>query len=65
MILVSNSRFNDPLLAMWRTLLITDPAYASNPEMVHDIHAAAADLGLDDAGAAELQSWIDARRAAP
>ncbi|HXQ12319.1 MAG TPA: hypothetical protein VN805_15085 [Caulobacteraceae bacterium] len=60
-ILVSNSRYNDPFLAMWRTLAATDATYASNPELVHDIDSAAQALGLSAADAEQVRAWIDSQ----
>ncbi len=61
MMLVSNSRYNDPLLAMWRSLTATDDAYASSPVLVHDIASAARALGLAAADAERTREWIEAR----
>ncbi|HLI66000.1 MAG TPA: hypothetical protein VKU90_06515 [Caulobacteraceae bacterium] len=59
--LVSNSRYNDPLLAMWRTLTATDAAYPSNPKLAPNIVAAAKALGLSDADAEQVRAWIEAQ----
>ncbi len=59
-VLVSNSRYNDPLLEVWRTMSATDAGYASNPELSRDVHAAAESLGLSPADAADVQAWIEA-----
>jgi len=58
-ILVSNSRYNDPLLAMWRTLSATDAGYAYDPELVPDIGSAARAHDLGAADAEQLRSWIE------
>src|SRR5579871_108581 len=60
-VLVSNSRYNDPLLAMWRLLSAMDASYASNPELANDVGAAARELGLSDAEAEQVKAWIEAQ----
>ena len=62
-IIVSNSRYNDPLLAVWRTLVATDDSYAANPEHVPTFQAAAHALALSQADANELERWIEAQLA--
>ncbi len=61
MTLVSNSTFNDPLLAAWRAMTVTDPRYASNPVLVHDIPSAARAMGLSPAEGERARIWIEAR----
>lgn len=60
-VLVSNSRYNDPLLNVWRAMTASDDAYASSPEFVHDIPTAAHALGLSGADADDVQTWIAAQ----
>ncbi len=61
MILASNSKYNDPLVAVWRAMSATDAAYASNPVVAHGIHAAARTLGLTATDAAHARRWIESR----
>jgi hypothetical protein len=61
MILASKSKYNDPLLAIWRAMTATDPAYLSNPVVVHDIHSASRALGLSAADADRARVWIESR----
>ena len=61
MLLVSNSRYNDPLLAVWGAMTAMDPAYPSRPVVVADIGAAARGLGLSAADAEQARLWILAR----
>lgn len=61
MILVSNSRYNDPLLDVWRTMAGTDPGYASNPLLVKDVAAAARALDLSAADTERVRQWIRSR----
>ena len=63
-ILASNSKYNDPLLAVWRAMTATDPAYPSSPEVVRDIPSAARALGLSAADAERARAWIESRIAA-
>ena len=60
-ILASNSKYNDPLLAVWRAMTATDADYLSNPVVVLDIHSAARALGLSAADAERARVWIEAR----
>lgn len=61
MMLVSNSRYNDALLAVWRTMTATDGAYSSDPVLVHDIHSASRALGLPVEEAERARIWINSR----
>jgi hypothetical protein len=61
MMLVSNSAYNDPMLAAWRAMTATDAAYPSNPIFVHDIPSAARVLGLSAVDAERARVWIEAR----
>jgi hypothetical protein len=64
MMLVSNSRYNDPMLGVWRAMTATDAAYASNPVLVHSLLSAARALGLSAADAEQARVWIASRIAA-
>lgn len=59
--LVSNSRYNDPLLEVWQAIVATDPAYPSAPVFMSGIHDAARALGLSEADAERLWLWIQSR----
>ncbi|HEY3695812.1 hypothetical protein [Phenylobacterium sp.] len=61
MTLASNSKFNDPLLAVWRVIAATDPDYLSNPLIVHDIESASRALGLLAVEADHARVWIESR----
>ena len=61
MLLASNSRYNDPLVAVWRAMTATDAAYLSNPLVVHDIDSASHALGLSLADARRARVWIESR----
>jgi hypothetical protein len=61
MILASNSKYNDPLLAVWQAMNATDAAYFSNPEVVHDLRSASRVLGLSAADAERACLWIESR----
>jgi hypothetical protein len=61
MVLASNSKYNDPLVAVWRAMTATDGAYLSNPVVVHDILSAARALGLAAADAERARVWIESR----
>jgi hypothetical protein len=60
-ILVSNSRYNNPLLAVWRALTAGDAAYRSNPVVVHDIESASLALDLSAADSECARVWIESR----
>ena len=64
-ILASNSKYNDPLLAVWRAMTATDAAYPSNPVIVRDIPSAARALGLSAPDAETARLWIESRIATP
>ncbi|MDP3174659.1 MAG: hypothetical protein Q8M88_09525 [Phenylobacterium sp.] len=59
MMLVSNHRYNDPMLSAWRTMTATDADYASEPVIVHDLPTAARTLGLTPAEAEHAGVWIE------
>jgi hypothetical protein len=59
--LVSNSRYNDPLLAAWRAMVATEPDYPSRPDVVRDLHSASRALGLSAVEAEEVRVWIVSR----
>jgi hypothetical protein len=61
MMLVSNSKFNVPLLAAWGAINATDETYPSNPLVVRDVHAASQALGLSAAEAERASVWIESR----
>jgi hypothetical protein len=61
MTLVSNSAYNNPMLAAWQAMTITDAAYPSNPVFTHDIASASRVLGLSAADAKRARLWIEAR----
>ena len=61
MMLASDSRYNDPLVAAWRVMTATDADYLSNPVVVHDIHSASRALGLSAADAEQARVWIESR----
>ena len=61
MVLASNSKYNDPLLAVWRAMVSGDAAYLSNPVVVHDISSAAHALGLSAAETEHARGWIESR----
>ena len=61
MMLASNSKYNDPLVAIWRAMIATDADYLSDPVIVHDIHSAARALGLSAADAERARVWIELR----
>jgi hypothetical protein len=61
MILVSNSTYNDPLVAVWRAMTGTDADYLSNPIVVADIQSASRALGLSAADAERARVWIESR----
>jgi len=61
MMLVSNTKYNDPLMAVWRGMTATDSDYASNPAIVHDIHSASRALGLSAVDADYARVWIESR----
>jgi hypothetical protein len=63
MMLASNSRYNDPLMAVWRAMTATDDAYRSNPEVVQDVLSASRALGLSEAEAERARAWIELRTA--
>ena len=60
-ILVSNSKYNDHLVAAWKAMTVTDPTYPTNPETATTVLEACVRHGLsrDDAAAAAV--WIDQR----
>ncbi len=60
-VLASNSKYNDPLVAVWRAMTATDADYLSNPVVVHDIHSASYALGLSAADAERARVWIESR----
>jgi hypothetical protein len=60
--LVSNSRYNDPLLAAWQKMAAGDDAYPSNPGLLHDVIPAASALGLSAADAEHARVWIESRQ---
>ena len=61
MVLATNSKFNDPLLAVWRAMTATDAAYLSNPIVVPDLSSASRALGLSAAEAERARIWIESR----
>ena len=61
MILASNSKYNDPLVAVWRAMVANDADYLSSPVVVHDIHSASRALGLSAADAERARVWIESR----
>jgi len=61
MILVSKSKYNNPLLAAWQAMTATDTAYPSDPALAPDILAAACALGLSAEDAERARVWIHER----
>jgi len=61
MILATNSRYNDPLLAVWQAIATLDADYPSNPTIERDIPSAARALGLSAAEAEDARLWIESR----
>ena len=61
MSLVSNSKYNDPLLAVWRAMTAPEANYLSNPVVVHDVDTASRALGLSAADADEARAWVKSR----
>ncbi len=59
MMLVSDSKDNDALLATWQAMTTADPAYPSNPVFLHNIHSASHALGLSTAEADSATLWIE------
>jgi hypothetical protein len=61
MMLASNSKYNDPMLAVWRGMTATDATYLSSPVLVRDIDSASCALGLSTADADLVRVWIESR----
>ena len=61
MMLVSHSKYNDPLLAAWQAMTSTDAAYASEPVFLDSIASASRALGLSAADAEQVRGWIRAQ----
>ena len=60
-LLVSNSKYNDPMLAAWRTMTATDPTYPSSPAFAPDVLSAPEVLGLSAADAERARVWIESQ----
>ncbi len=60
-ILVSDSKYDDPLLAAWEAMASAGAEYFSNPVLVKHIRAASQALGLSPSDAQLLRSRIEAR----
>ena len=61
MTLVSNSKYNDPMLAVWRAMTATDAAYASNPVLAQSLLSASRALGLSAEDTERMRVWIASR----